>query len=161
MGGSSKSSNKTTNNVTNYSLQGMENAETVVAGNGNTVTTTDHGAVEGAFDFGESALEFAGNVVDSNERVTESAMNKNSELAGQTIGFASDAIENSLDFSSDLVNKSIASQSSSTNAIKDLAQSLATGGAADAAASSTRTVYTMGAVIVVVMLGMVFMVKGR
>jgi hypothetical protein len=165
MSSSSKSANTTTNNVTNYSLQGMESAETVVAGDGNVVTTTDHGAVENAFGFGESALEFAGDVVGSNERVTTNAINQNSalagQLAGQTIGFAADAIEENYDFSSGVLDKTIASSTNTTNAIKDLANSLASGGSSDAIESSTKMVYTLGAVFAVVMFGFILMMGSK
>ncbi|RDL43717.1 hypothetical protein DN730_13300 [Marinomonas piezotolerans] len=104
MGGSSKSSNKTVNNVTNYSLQGMESAETVVAGDGNTVTTTDHGAVDGAFalgsealGFAENALEIGGEVINGNTEVSKLAINANGELAkdalNQGFGFGESALE--------------------------------------------------------------------
>lgn len=168
MGARSSSDNTTTNNITNYSLQGMESAETVVAGNGNTVTTTDHGAVDGAFEFGElavdsaldfgesavdgalgfgeSALELAGAVVSANGQVVENAMTQNSALASETIGFASDAIESSIE-----------SNASSTAAIKDLATSLASDGASDVLESSNKMIYTLAAVFAVVVLGLVLM----
>lgn len=161
MGGRSKSEANTTNTVTNYSLQGMENAETVVAGSNNTVIATDHGAVEGAFGFGESALEFAGDVVKSNENVTVKAMANSAELAGKTIGFAENAIEGNYDFSTGVIDKTIASNTNTTNAIKDLANSLATGGASDAVESSTKMVYTVGAVFAVVMFGFILMMGAR
>lgn len=161
MGGSSKSSNKTTNNVTNYSLQGMESAETVVAGDDNTVMVTDHGAIEGAFGFGESALEFANDVVNSNEKVTTNAMNQNTALASQTVGFASTAIEENYDFSKGVLDKTIASSANTANVIKDLANSLASDGSNDAIESSTKVVYTMGAVLAVVIFGFIFMIGSR
>lgn len=172
MGGRSRSEANTTNNITNYSLQGMENAETVVAGSNNKVTVTDHKAVEGAFDFasdqskqsfgfGESALEFANDVVSSNEKVTTTAMAQNAALAGQTIGLAENAIEGNYDFSTGVIDKTIASNNSTTNAIKGLANSLATGGASDAIESSTKVVYTLGAVFAVVMFGFILMMGAR
>ncbi|MBJ7539250.1 hypothetical protein [Marinomonas transparens] len=179
MGSRSNSSNSTTNNVANYSLNGIETGGAVVAGNDNTVYTTDHGAVEGAFDFaseqsgqafgfGDSALEFAGNVVDSNEDVTKYALDKNSDLAGQTIGFAADAIEGAnettqsgFEFAESLVNQNSVNAANSTLAIKDLANSLATGGSSDVIEGSTKMVYTIGAVLAVVMLGFVVMIGSR
>ena len=161
MGGKSRSEANTTNNITNYSLQGMENAETVVTGTNNKVTVTDHKAVEGAFGFGESALEFANDVVSSNEKVTTTAMAQNAALAGQTIGLAENAIEGNYDFSTGVIDKTIASNNSTTNAIKDLANSLATGGASDAIESSTKVVYTLGAVFAVVMFGFILMMGSR
>lgn len=161
MGGKSRSEANTTNNITNYSLQGMENAETVVTGTNNKVTVTDHKAVEGAFGFGESALEFANDVVSSNEKVTTTAMAQNAALAGQTIGLAENAIEGNYDFSTGVIDKTIASNTNTTNAIKDLANSLATGGASDAIESSTKMVYTVGAVFAVVMFGFILMMGAR
>lgn len=161
MGSRSNSSNATTNNVTNYSLQGVESAGAVVAGSNNTVTATDHGAVESAFGFGESALEFAGDVVKSNENVTTKAMDKNAELAGKTIVLAESAMEGAYDFSEGVIDKTIASSASTTYAIKDLASSLKSGGNSDAIESSTKMVYTVGAVFAVVMLGFILMMGAR
>ncbi|TBR44342.1 hypothetical protein CBF23_003225 [Marinomonas agarivorans] len=153
MGGKSSSRNTTNNHVTNYSLQGMEDAETVVAGNNNTVTTTDHGAVEGAFGFGETALEFGNDVISVNERVTNNALSQNTALAGKIVDFSSNAIENNIEFSQELLNKNIASNANSTNAIKDLAKSLKSGSAIGA--------NVVGAVVVVVGIGVVLLVMTR
>ncbi|MBJ7556560.1 hypothetical protein [Marinomonas spartinae] len=183
MGGSSSSSNTTKNDVTNYSLQGIESDGTVIAGNNNTVTATDHGAVKGALDFakdqskqafgfGDNALELADKVVDSNKDVTKKALDtnenvskyaidKNSDLAGRTVDFADNAIENGFDFSKTLVDQNTANSANTTLAIKDLAKSLATGGASDVANQSTKMVYTMGAVFAVVVLGFVIMLGSR
>lgn len=168
MGGSSKSSNLTTNNVTNYSLQGMESAETVVAGDNNTVTTTDHGAIAGAFGFGDSAMELGGKVVDANTDVAKFAISENGALVGQSIGLANTAMENtkdqaksSLDFAETLVNQNSANTANSTLAIKDLAQSLASSGSSDVIEGSTKVVYTLGAVFAVVLLGFVLMMGSR
>ena len=103
MGSRSKSVNETTNNISNYSLQGMESAETVVAGDGNTVTTTDHGAVDGAFalgsealGFAENAMEIGGEVINGNTEVTKLAIGANGKLAkdvlNQGFGFGKSAL---------------------------------------------------------------------
>lgn len=176
MGGSSKASNSTTNNVTNYSLQGIESDGTVIAGNNNTVTATDHGAVKSAFDFatdqtkkafgfGDKAIESNKDVttkaLDTNESVSKYAIDKNSDLAGKTVTFADNTIENGFDFSKRLVDQNTANSANTMLAIKDLAKSLATGGASDVANQSTKMVYTMGAVFAVVVLGFVIMLGSR
>lgn len=143
MGGGSKSSNETTNNTTNYSLQGLDNAETAVAGNNNTVTVSDHGAIDDAFGFGESALELSGKVVDSNADLSKHALDQ------------------TLSFSKSLVDQNTANAANSTLAIKELANSVATGGGSDVAEQSTKMVYTIGAVFAVVLLGFVIMLGSR
>ncbi|MEL0621508.1 MULTISPECIES: hypothetical protein [Pseudomonadota] len=143
MGGGSKSSNKTTNNTTNYSLQGLDNAETAVAGNNNTVTVSDHGAIDAAFGFGENALELSGKVVDSNTDLSKHALDQ------------------TLSFSKSLVDQNTANAANSTLAIKELANSVATGGGSDVAEQSTKMVYTIGAVFAVVLLGFVIMLGSR
>ncbi|RCX07052.1 hypothetical protein [Marinomonas foliarum] len=158
MSSKSNSSNSTTNNVSNYNLQGLETNGAVVAGTGNTVTTTDHGAIDGAFGFGEQALEFAGGVVGSNEKVTTYAIDKNSDLAGQTIGFAENAIESSLDFSKDLVTQNATNSANSVAAIRDLTSTL-TG--ADNNESNLKALYVAGAVVSVVGIGMFAMLGAR
>ena len=186
MGGRSRSSNRTTNNVTNYSLQGMENAETVVAGNGNTVTTTDHGAVESAFEFGESAFEFGSEVVNANSELATLAVSTNSNLASDALeqGFDfgakalasnNEALEHSLDFGTlaiesnnetmsqgfdfaeSLVQQNTANSAATNLAIKELAKTTATGGASDITDLTQKTVYTFGAVIAIVLIGFVLM----
>lgn len=190
MGGRSKSEANTTNNVTNYSLQGLENAETVVAGTNNTVMVTDHGAVDGAFGFGELALEENSKVVNSSLKANadiatdalkqgfgfgESALESNSEALKQAIDFSSDALNNSFDFgelaiesnnsvikqgfgfAESLVQQNTANSGAATMAIKELAKSVATGGASDIADQSLKTVYTIGGVSVAVVLGLLLM----
>jgi len=66
MSSSSRSSNTTNNNTTNYNLQGT-NAQSVVAGNNNTVTTTDHGAIE-------AGLTIATQAMTSNQTVNMASM---------------------------------------------------------------------------------------
>lgn len=179
MGSRSKSSNTTTNNVTNYSLQGMENAETVVAGNGNTVTTTDHGAVEGAFAFGsdalgfaENALEIGGEVIAGNTAVSKLAIDSNSDLAKDALkqGFSfgetaiesnNEALKTGFGFAETLVQQNTANSANTMLAIKDLAKSVSTAGASDVANQSLKTVYTIGGVVVAVVLGALLIKGGK
>ncbi|MFD1385149.1 hypothetical protein ACFQ45_17500 [Rhodanobacter aciditrophus] len=150
MGGSSKSSNKTVNNVTNYSLQGMESAETVVAGDGNTVTTTDYGAVDGAFalgsealGFAENALEIGGEVINGNTEVSKLAINANGELAkdalNQGFGFGESALEansKALDKSFEFGTTAIESNNEALQTGFGFAESLVQQNTANAAANN-------------------------
>jgi hypothetical protein len=168
MGGKSRSSNRTTNNVTNYSLQGMESAETVVAGNGNTVTTTDHGAVNSAFELGDNALEFGGEVVNANSDLAKLAVSSNSSLASnaleQGFDFGALAMESNketmskgFEFAESLVQQNTANSAATNLTMKELAKTAATGGASDITDLTQKTVYTFGAVIAIVLLGFVLM----
>lgn len=168
MGGKSKSEANTENNITNYSLQGMENAETVVTGTNNTVMVTDHGAVDGAFGFGELALESNNEIVNaslkSNKDITAGALKSNATALNNSFGFGELAIESNSEvikqgfgFAESLVQQNTANSGAATMAIKELAKSVATGGASDVADQSLKTVYTIGGVSVAVVLVMLFM----
>jgi hypothetical protein len=166
MGSRSNSSNTTSNDVKNYNLQGIE-AGAVVNGSGNTVTVTDQGAIKEAFSFGESALEFGGDVVESNEKVTKYALDSNTDVANNALnegfGFAESAIEstnklasNSFDFAENLVTQNSTNNANSISAIKELAKTVTTGGASDIADQSTRMVYAVVGVLGVGFLVMIF-----
>ncbi len=77
MSSSSKSSNTTNNQTTNYSLQGVQ-GQNVVAGNGNTVTSTDYGSVNAAIGLANSALS-------SNQIVALGAVDHVGEMASDAI----------------------------------------------------------------------------
>ncbi len=182
MGSKSRSSNSTTNNVTNYSLQGFENAQAAVAGNNNTVTITDQGAIEkafafaeeqssDAFRFGESALELGDKVVDANGELARVVVAANGAVVGdalkQGFGFGESALETNNEvikqgfgFADSLVQQNTANTANATLAMKELAKSVSTGGASDITDLTAKTVYTMGAVIAVVFLGMLLL-RGR
>lgn len=87
-GGNSKKS--TTNNYDQRALNAAGNSGQAVMGEGNEVTVTysDHGAVNRAFDFGTAAVE---------------AMQ---ESTGMALGFESDALERGFDFGSQALDYS-------------------------------------------------------
>lgn len=109
MGGDSSSSNSTTNNTTNTSgsvgVQG-DNAGTIISGvSGSTINTTvtDHGAVSGAFDAINNAIE---------------SMNSNNENA---FDFAGDALDKVIASNNNTIDKTMDVVESTNNNMKDLA----------------------------------------
>jgi hypothetical protein len=140
MGGSSSKST-TSSNTTNYSLQGVEGSGTVVQGSNNTVTTTDLGAIESAFEFGGSALaevfSFGMEVLGINEN-----------LVDKSIGFTEEAMEQTFENSKE-----------TTEAIKELA--LASDGSIEALKNTTKTIYVLGGVVVLVLIFMMLMYRKR
>lgn len=175
MGSKSRSSNSTTNNVTNYSLQGFENAQAAVAGNNNTVTITDHGAIDSAMELGGQALNLGSEAIDANVKVTTEALDKSLSFGERAIesnqkvvesGFDfgkqalkenGEVIKGGFDFAETLVEQNTATSAANQLAIRELAESLATGGASTASSNSLKAVYTIGGVAVVVILGIVFL----
>lgn len=116
MGSRSTSKNSTTNNVTNYSLQGVETSGAVVAGNNNTVYSTDHGAINSALDFAKNqssaAYGFGESALEENSKVVNASLKTNAAIAEdalkQGFGFGESALESnnealkrSIDFSSE------------------------------------------------------------
>lgn len=155
MGSRSSSENKTVNNVTTYSLQGMESAETVVAGNNNTVYSTDFGAVD-------AAMELGGDALSANKEIVKESIKANAESTAAALDFGETALESNgavinkgFGFAEALVQQNTASAASTTLAIKDLAKSLASGGRSDEIELSKQAVYTIGGVVVAVALGLV------
>lgn len=167
MGSRSSSSNTTKNKVTNYSLQGMEQAGSVVAGSENNVnvTVTDMGAIQSAFGFGDSALEsntaISTEALKTNESVSKYAIDRNTDLAGKTVSFSENAIERGFDMSRSIVDQNTANSANTMLAIKELAQSIKSGGATDLINQSNKTVYTFGAIFAVVILGVLLISWGK
>lgn len=73
MSSSSKSSNTTNNQTSNYNLQGVQ-GQSVVAGNNNTVTSTDYGSVN-------AAIGLAGSAISSNQIVALGAVDHAGDMA--------------------------------------------------------------------------------
>ncbi|WGW00349.1 hypothetical protein QF117_09160 [Vibrio sp. YMD68] len=143
MGSKSKSSSSTTNNYTtnteNYALQG-DNEGNAILGSGNTMISTDHGAIGSAFDFaevglkeafgfGESSLKFAGNAFDG--------------ALDAVTGTTRDA----MDMMSGLTASQSAQNDKSISAIRDLAENVQTGGEAVIAKTSKDMMKMVMAVI--------------
>ncbi|MDE1352174.1 hypothetical protein L9W80_18730 [Vibrio aestuarianus] len=148
MGSKSSSSSNTTNNYTtnteNYALQG-DNTGNAILGSGNTMISTDHGAIESAFDFAETGLKEAFGFGESSLR-----------FAGSAFDGALDAVTGTTRDAMDMVSGLTASQnaqnSQSISAIRDLAENVQTGGEAVIAKTSKDM---MKMVMVVIGVGVV------
>lgn len=90
--------------------------------------------VRDAFKFGDDALKFGDNAIEANGKV----------------------IKDGFSFAESLVNQQTANSNNSTLAIKDLAKSIASGGASDTVDMNTKTVYVMGGVVALVLIVMMF-----
>lgn len=86
--GGSDSTTNVHNDNDSYNIQ-AESAEVMVAGVGNTITTTDHGAIEGAFGFAEElgnrAFDFGGEALSANTEIARSGMATAERLAYESI----------------------------------------------------------------------------
>lgn len=92
MGGSSKSSNQTTNNIDNSTRQDFTNqqgAGIAVDGSMNRISVLDGGAIEGAFDFGNEtvarAFEFGSDSVDGAYSVSRAVIDSQREASRNTL----------------------------------------------------------------------------
>lgn len=199
MGSKSKSSNETVNNTTNYSLQGMESASTVVAGNNNQVysTTTDYGAVAAAekisreaieaankaaresaaasaaaaeaaakaasdslkqgFAFGETAIELNGVVISDAMDLSYDSLDRVSDFGETAMESSNKSLMAGLEFAETLVDQNTANAANNQRAMAELAKSVQSGGATDMADLTKKTVYTVGALIGVMLLGFILM----
>lgn len=83
MSSRSSSSNTTNNQTSNYNLQGVQ-GQNVVAGNGNTVTSTDYGSVNAAINLSNSALT-------SNQAVAIASVDHAGQMAKHAINETSKA----------------------------------------------------------------------
>lgn len=130
-GGRSRTSSATTSTqeieTTSVGLQDVQ-AGIAVAGTGPiSIETTDLGAVQGAFEFGESSLDFAG------------------EFGREAFDFGGDIARQAGETSREAVEVS-----------RQAIATVATGGATDLQAGSTRQLLTVGALAVLAVLGFTF-----
>ncbi|EGU42976.1 MULTISPECIES: hypothetical protein [Vibrio] len=127
MGGGSSSSNTTTNNTTNTSgsvgVQG-DNAGTIISGvSGSTINTTvtDHGAVAGAMEAVNNALEAMANSQESALETVTSTNNNLKDLAMQGAANNKETLNFASTMTSDVLAKMESAltggQSSQTNAL--------------------------------------------
>jgi hypothetical protein len=139
-----------------------------------TVNTTESNQQSGSLNLakGSTALgdiTISNGVIEANEEMRkfgEAAFDYAGDVSGDAFGFGNDAIEangkvlsEGLGFAESLVNQQTANSNNATLAMKELANNLATGGAGDVAKVTEKTVYVVGAVVVVVLV--VLMFKGR
>ncbi|MGD8172616.1 hypothetical protein ACQEXU_13210 [Vibrio sp. TRT 21S02] len=127
-GSSSASSNSTVVNTNNYALQG-DNEGVAVMGNGNTVTTTDHGAVNAAFDLGKESLFFA-------DAALSSALAYGEGIFDESMDSVSDLTDKHIEGLNDLTMRQASQSQEQVEAIKELAQNVQTGGEAVIAETS-------------------------
>lgn len=102
----SRQTQSTTNNVTNLNVQDTDGV--TIAGSDNvTVTTTDHGALDAARDFANSALDVGVEAL----RMGQTNLDTAAGLAGRGLDTALDATRGALDFSDSVVrsNERVAS----------------------------------------------------
>lgn len=170
MGGRSKSSSSskvTTNNINLANNSGIALANS----SGNTITTTDHGAVEGAFEFGSDALntvydavDGAFNVVDSvagkslgvAERSTENALLFGDSAMSHVSDFATDALEQT----NNVMLQSQAQSSQQLAAVTDLAKSVQSQGQSSQNETLIKMATIGGVVVVVVLVGVALAARG-
>ena len=161
MSSKSSSSNTTNNQTTNYSLQGVQ-GQNVVAGNGNTVTSTDYGSVN-------AAIGLAGSAMSSNQLVTLGAIDHAGEMAELATKETSKAwlgasqlvanqVSDAWSTSSKMIN-----QASSANAdrVEKMAVAVSTNGQNLVAESNAKNLYIVGGVSVAAVLSMMFMARAK
>ncbi|HHX8453899.1 TPA: chemotaxis protein [Vibrio diabolicus] len=170
--GSSKSKSSNTSNTTNVSGQNAisgDNLGVAISGvNNSTINTTmtDHGAVNAAMELGEQALEFGGEMLNSNERISLEAMDTTHDIAETAIDevadFAGDSLatyastnSENLDMLAGLAGSQAAQNSKNLQAMMDLAKFKQDGGQVE-----TSKMMVVLAIVLVLVLGYV-MVKKR
>lgn len=146
MSSSSKSSNTTNNQTTNYSLQGTT-GQNVVAGNGNTVTSTDYDSVN-------AAIGLAGSAMTSNQMVTIGAI----DHAGEMAKLATETSTNAWSGASKLINDA---SSANADRVQQMAIAVATDGQNLIAGNNTKNLYIIGGVSAAAVLSMMFMARAK
>lgn len=143
---SSASSNKTVVNTHNYALQG-DNVGVAVMGSHNTVTTTDHGAVEAAFELGKQSLFTA-------DAALTSALAFGEGIFDDSMGAVSELTDKHIQGLNDLTQAQASQNQEQVEAIKQLAENVQTGGEAVIAETSKnmlKAVMTAITVMVVIL----------
>ncbi|WP_392385389.1 hypothetical protein [Marinomonas primoryensis] len=159
MSSSSKSSNTTNNQTTNYSLQGVQ-GQNVVAGNGNTVTSTDYGSVN-------AAIGLAGSAISSNQIVALSSVDHAGEMAEMAVNATSKAWSGATNLVSEKTADAwsgatkLINDASSANAdrVQQMAIAVATDGQNLVAKSNEKNLYIIGGVSVAAVLSMIVMAR--
>jgi len=166
--GKGNSSNSTENNVTNFNLQGVQ-GQAVIAGNGNTVTTTDHGAVQ-------AGLTVASQAISSNQAVNMASMDHVVSMAeGATL-----SIQNTAKYAVDEVGSAWSSSSkmaveeansaaalvvkeSAANAdrVERMATAVSTNGQNLMAENNLKVLYVVGGVSAAAVMGFAFLARSK
>ena len=139
MGGKSKSSTSSTTNNTsqNTNIDG-DDVVAVIGSEGVNITTTDFGAIDSAFDFGEKSLDeafgfgeksldeafdFGDKALDANRKTTDSAFKFSDKVLGKAFEFG----DGVLDSNKDVIKSTRSIIGDQVDAIKGLAESLKVG----------------------------------
>jgi hypothetical protein len=159
MSSSSKSSNTTNNQTTNYSLQGVQ-GQNVVAGNGNTVTSTDYGSVNAAIGLANSALSsnqiVALSSVDHAGEMAEMAVNATSKAWSGATNLVSEKTADAWSGATKLINDA---SSANADRVQQMAIAVATDGQNLVAKSNEKNLYIIGGVSVAAVLSMIVMAR--
>lgn len=117
---------------------------------------------EAAFNYGDHALELGSQAIEANKSVVGDALKQGFAFGNTAIESNGEVLQKSIDSNKQLLQQSMTNAASSTAAIKDLAQSLASKGASDVTQQSIKTVYAVVAVVIVLVLGAVIVfAKGK
>jgi|TARA_R110001583_G_scaffold4770_2_gene27084 hypothetical protein len=159
MSSSSKSSNTTNNQTTNYSLQGVQ-GQNIVAGNGNTVTSTDYGSVNAAIGLANSALNsnqiVALSSVDHAGEMAEMAVNATSKAWSGATNLVSEKTADAWSGATKLINDA---SSANADRVQQMAIAVATDGQNLVAKSNEKNLYIIGGVSVAAVLSMIVMAR--
>lgn len=136
-----------------------------------TVNTTESNQQSGQLNLAKNSLmngdvTISNGVIEANEEMRKlgtAAFDFGGDTVSEAFKFGDKAIEangkvilNGFGFAESLVNQQTANSNNSTLAIKDLAKSIASGGASDTVDMNTKTVYIMGGVVALVLIVMMF-----
>lgn len=161
MSSESKSSNTTNNQTTNYNLQGVQ-GQNVVAGNGNTVTSTDYGSVNAAIGLANSALSsnqiLALASVDHSADMAELATKETSKAWLGASQFVADEVSEAWTTSSRMINEA---SSANADRVEKMAVAVSTNGQNLVAESNAKNLYIVGGVSVAAVLSMMFMARAK
>lgn len=161
MSSESKSSNTTNNQTTNYNLQGVQ-GQNVVAGNGNTVTSTDYGSVNAAIGLANSALSsnqiLALASVDHSADMAELATKETSKAWLGASQLVADEVSEAWTTSSRMINEA---SSANADRVEKMAVAVSTNGQNLVAESNAKNLYIVGGVSVAAVLSMMFMARAK
>lgn len=146
MSSRSSSSNTTNNETTNYNLQGVQ-GQNVVAGNGNTVTSTDYGSVN-------AAIDLAGSAISSNQVLALASVDHSENMAELATEKTADAWSGA----SKMLNDA---SSANADRVQQMAIAVATDGQNLIAENNTKNLYIIGGVSVAAVVSMMFMARAK
>ena len=161
MSSESNSANTTNNQTTNYNLQGVQ-GQNVVAGNGNTVTSTDYGSVNAAIGLANSALSsnqiLALASVDHSADMAELATKETSKAWLGASQLVADEVSEAWTTSSRMINEA---SSANADRVEKMAVAVSTNGQNLVAESNVKNLYIVGGVSVAAVLSMMFMARAK